>query len=343
MTEAMNRCGREYHVIISLAGAVKLIIMADGDIFLYRGGRAPLHVTHVRIDESVDVIEEFAFENCHHLVHVETHGGIRRIGDMAFINCYSLRRINLKSVVEIGESAFFECENLESVEFGDKLETIERYAFEGRISIKYLKLPSVITIDMQAFCNCKALTDIELSGRLETIETRAFAGCDRLERIAIPLKRGLFVFDDLFFRYNQFDNCYRLRTVDLVGGAHTKTVASLHMQCWRNEMQEEINRINQVLPDTLTRHKTDEIRQWMDSVNDKMDHYKAEHCRYVKEGITLLELSLWKAKLDEKGDNCAEGRTKKAKIDPDSARKERRITCGADIVIKNVLPFLKLK
>ena len=74
-----------------------------------------------------------------------------------------------------------------------------------------------------------------------------------------------------------------------------------------------------------------------------MDHYKAEHFRYVKEGITLLELALWKAKLDEKEESSVEGRTKKAKVDADSARKEGRITCGADVVIKNVIPFLQLE
>ena len=82
----------------------------------------------------------------------------------------------------------------------------------------------------------------------------------------------------------------------------------------------------------------------MDSVMDKMDHYKAEHCRHVKEGITLLELALWKDKLLGGGEESfAEGRSKKAKVDAESARKESRITCGADIVIKNVLPFLKLE
>jgi hypothetical protein len=47
----------------------------------------------------------------------------------------------------------------------------------------------------------------------------------------------------------------------------------------------------------------------MDSVNDKMNHFTAEHYRYVKEAITLLELALWKAKLGEKEDNSAEGTT----------------------------------
>ena len=34
---------------------------------------------------------------------------------------------------------------------------------------------------------------------------------------------------------------------------------------------------------------------------------------------------------------------KKAKVDTEAARKEQRVTCGASIVIKNVLPFLALK
>mmetsp|Transcript_32028 Transcript_32028/g.64673 ORF Transcript_32028/g.64673 Transcript_32028/m.64673 type:complete len:82 (+) Transcript_32028:1-246(+) len=81
----------------------------------------------------------------------------------------------------------------------------------------------------------------------------------------------------------------------------------------------------------------------MDSVIDKIDHYKVEHLRYVKEALTVLELALWKAKLGEKEENFAEGGTKKAKLDIESVRKEKRITCGADMVIKNVLPFLKLE
>eukprot|EP00985_Skeletonema_marinoi_P022128 scaffold13937_cov146-Skeletonema_marinoi.AAC.6 len=316
----------------------------DGvNVFVYMGGRAPQHVTHVRIDKSVEAIEENAFNGCEHLVQVETHDGIRRVGKGAFRNCESLRRINLKYVVEIGEYAFYECENLESVEFGDELEIIESDAFADCIFLKHLNLPSVIAIYNFAFCCCTALTDIEFSDRLETIEARAFSDCDRLERIAIPLKRDLIVYDDLLNEYNQFDRCDQLTTVDLVGETHIKTVASLHMECWRSEMEEEINRINQVLPNTPADDKTDVIRQWMDSVINRMDYFKAVHCRYVKGAVSLLELALWKAKLDEKEDSCAEGRTKKAKLDVESARKEKRITCGADIVIKNVLPFLQLE
>ena len=104
-------------------------------------------------------------------------------------------------------------------------------------------------------------------------------------------------------------------------------------------MHEEINRVNHVLPSTYVDEKTDVIRQWMESTLDKIDHYKAEHNRHRKEGITLLELALWKAKLDEEEEHAAERGAKKAKTE----RRERRITCGADMVINNVLPFLQLE
>ena len=315
----------------------------DGDIFIYRGGRAPQHVTHARIDRSIEEIEENAFLRCERLVQVDTHDGLKKIRKGAFFRCYPLGWINLKSVVEIEEDAFYMCTNLADVEFGDRLETVRGSAFIG-CSLRHLKLPSIVTIGSCAFMNCDRLIDIELSERLETIGRSAFTGCKRLQRISIPLKRDLFVLDDRFHKYNQFAVCEELSTVDLLVGIH-ETIASFHMRSWRTEMIAEINRINQVLPNTVTR-KAGVIRQWMEVVIDKMDHYKAEHCMYVKEGITFLELALWKAKLgekDNKEDSSVERQTKKAKVDSESTRKEKRITCGADMVIKNVLPFLKLE
>ena len=316
----------------------------DGDIYIYRGGRAPQHITHALIDESVNEIEANAFRHCMCLVQVDTHDGIRRVCKNAFFNCVSLRRINLKSAVEIGKEAFFQCTNLESVEFGDRLETIGYDAFSFCTSLAHVKLPSIITIGHYAFGNCERLTDVEFSEPLETIRIKAFHECERLQRIAIPLKRDLFAFDDEMQQFSQFDRCDQLTRVDLVGQAHTKTIASLHMESWRADMIAEINRINQILPNTTAFYgQAGVVRQWMESLLDKMDHYKAEHVRYVKEGITLLELAVWKTELYEREDDFGEGKTKKAKIDTESARKEKRITCGADTVIKNVLPFLQLE
>ena len=60
--------------------------------------------------------------------------------------------------------------------------------------------------------------------------------------------------------------------------------------------------------------------------------------------MTQLELVLWKTKLHEKDEYSAlfKVQAKRAKIDEGNAMEEMRITSGAYIIIKNVLPFLKL-
>ena len=111
-------------------------------------------------------------------------------------------------------------------------------------------------------------------------------------------------------------------------------------------MKGEIDRINQVLPNTGLFDKTEKIHQWMRSVLQRITHYKSEHYILLKDFTTLLELALWKVKLDESQDERSLGMdqpTKKAKIDVKATRQEQSITSGASIVIKNVLPFLKLE
>jgi len=69
----------------------------------------------------------------------------------------------------------------------------------------------------------------------------------------------------------------------------------------------------------------------------------------LKEFTTLLELALWKAKLDESQDEWSLERDRPANIARADMkaecawRQEQCITSGASIVIKNVLPFLKLE
>ena len=214
----------------------------------------------------------------------------------------------------------------------DKLETVGHSAFRCT-SLKQLKLPKIKAIGEDAFSK-SGVHEAEFGEDLETIESGAFP----LRRIAIPLKDEMFQLNDWSGTYTQFFACFILAKVDLVGGIHN-TVASLPFESWRNEMNEEIQRIHQIL-------KANVIRQWIQSVIEKNDNYKAEHRAILKEATTRLELALWDAKLenDKEDKHSSEEPTaaKKAKIDVEGARKEARITSGADIVIKNVLSFLML-
>jgi len=317
----------------------------DNIIFVYTGEQeVPADVTHVLIDRSVKIIPERAFLNRQKLVSVEMHDGVEKIEEQAFQGCISLRGIKLLGVKIVERVAFQNCRALTDVEFGGKLETIREGAFSLCRSLRNINMPTVKTIGTGAFCNCKQLTDVELPA-VETIEPYAFLRCGSLRRILIPLKDNIFPPDPFLQRYTytQFDYCQNLSTVHLVGGIHN-TISSLLLESWRNEILQEIDRINQVLPNTPANDKTDAIRMWIISVISRMEHYKAEHRALLKEDMTQLELALWKAKLDDKDEDHAdlEVQGKKAKIDVESMRKERRITSGASIVIKNVLPFLKL-
>jgi len=278
---------------------------------------------------------------CEQLIEVEGHDKIKKIEEYAFYCCHSLRWLSkMNGVREIEYRAFGCCHALSDLDF-DKLEIIGGAAFAYCESLRSINLPSIRRMEDAAFYYCTSLTEAVFGKNLEIVEF-AFRECISLRRIAIPLKDNLSVHDRAFML------CESLKRVDVVETGIHKTISSLHMESWKNEMNEAMDRINRTLPDPATRSsgKGAAINQWIRSVLNRMEHYKTEHRMLVNEAMTLLELALWKAKLlNEEGMQCEaeEGKkSKKAKIDNESTRTEHRVTCGASIVIKNVLPFLAL-
>jgi hypothetical protein len=309
-----------------------------GGVFVYTGGeqRVPRDVRRVRIAENVDTIPEGTFKHCRQLREVEGHNKIRKIEHWAFYCCRSLRRVNkMSGVVEIKAGAFTGCSVLSELEF-DMLEIIGEGACASCNSLRSINMPSVRWIGQNAFVSC-ALTSVLFGEKLERIGKGAFLNCPDLRHIVIPLKDNIIIDDCVFY------HCGNLSRVDVLAGG---IIPYLHMESWRNEMEEEIDRINQTLPNIPTNEKAGAIREWIARVIDRMEHYKNEHQLLLKEAMTLLELALWKANLrenendgaaaDQEGVRVTRGRVKRA-------RKDRCVTSGASIVIKNVLPFLALK
>ena len=312
---------------------------AQDEIFVYMGGdqRVPDGVRRARIHKDAKIILARAFQRRQRVISVEFHDDIEIIEEYAFNWCVSLKSVKLLGVKVIKAHAFFCCTGLMDVEFGEKLETIEEEAFYDCCSLRTIKMLNVRTIGRWAFRYCKQLTELDLPEGLETLGYSAFSECERLARIALPLKDGMNA-DDAFF------SCPNLVSVNLYRGVHS-TVASLHLESWRNDLTDEINRINQGLPITGRWEKPAEVQQWIGSVIRQLDYYKAQHQQILKEATTLLELALWKANLDDNGGEGGilerEGvRTTRRQLK--RARKEISVTSGASIVIKNVLPFLKL-
>ncbi len=326
-------------------------------IFIYTGGRAPI-VPFALVHPCVTSISAFAFERNDYLIDIQLHNYVDTIESHAFVLCGSIPQIVMLGVKNVGYSAFYACWGLSRVEFGKDLETIEESAFDQCTSLGSIKMPCVRRIGLRAFQDC-AVTELNLPLDLELVEGYAFSGCHSLERVSMPLKEGM-------LEDGAFITCTRLVQIDLIGGVHD-FVSSLHLEEWRNAAKDEINRINRVLPiiDARSVDKTTAIQEWMQSVLNSMDHYKAEHYALLKECMTILELAVWGAKIAEAekerdNDNKSlsvtaissasvsleESLSEKLKIDNDdewSFRQVQRGVCCADFVIQNVIPYLTCK
>jgi hypothetical protein len=264
--------------------------------------------THITIAEDCTVVRARAFRRHRNIVEVICHEDVEEIEQYAFFCCRSLRRVIMPGVKIVEQEAFYACEALEHV-VCDNLEMIGCGAFGWCTSLRSINLPSVRIVQDVAFIGCKALTDVKFGSKLERIEESAFYNCPSLQRITIPLKDGLITADDTF------KGCTNLHQVDLIVGEIHKTIAALHLEKGRNDMNEEIDSINQILLNASSGgrrcdgpgEKARAIRRWIRSVLRKIIHYQTEHRHLLNEAATILELAL-----------------------------------PNDIVMKKVLPFLNL-
>jgi len=272
----------------------------------------PRDAINVIVANSATVIWFAAFREHPKIATLFCPVGVETIEDGAFFQCRCLRRVIMLGVREIETAAFGGCEALTDIECG-KLEIIGRKAFFECKSLRIIDLSAAKIVQWHAFQRCSALTDVKFGKELETIGYGAFNNCTSLQRITIPLK------DNMITEDNTFQECENLKHVDLVEGQIHETIAALQLEEWRNDMNEEIDSINQILPTApggvsyyeISHHddggKARAIRTWIRSVLRKIIHYKAEHQRIVGEAATYLQLAL-----------------------------------PNDIVMKNVLPFLEL-
>ena len=266
-------------------------MMAPGYYVFTGGERVPRHVTHVLIDNALKFVPARSFEYHPNIQEVICHDGVEKIEEEAFCECPRLRRVIIPGVKVLEEKAFFLCKALANIECG-KMEIIGGAAFGICESLRNIDLPSIKVVEGYAFNACSNLISVKFGKDLETIGERTFRACGRsLERITIPLKDGM-ITDD-----RTFQGCDKLNRIDLVGGVH-ETVSALLMEEWKNDMNEEINSISQILPNTHggtyceAGGKAQAIRAWIRSVHCKYTHYKAEHQRYLNVTAATLQPAL---------------------------------------------------
>ena len=270
----------------------------NGDIvrYIYRGqprAEIPRHVTHVTVKD-IKAVPAGSFAGHPNIQEVVCHDGVLKIEQEAFYNCISLRRVIMPGVKEVEREAFCSCWLLNYIEW-PKLEIIHEWAFGG-CSLSGIDLPSIIEIGHQAFDGCTNVTSVKLGEDLCSLYgIAAFCGCTSLERITLPLR------DDMFGKRDIFQACGKLHRVDLIEGAIlNETVAALPFDVWKNDMSNEIDSINQILPNTpygSTEYRDDGekaqvIRRWISSVLRKIVQYKAEHRHIMDEAAATLQFVL---------------------------------------------------
>ena len=75
-------------------------------------------------------------------------------------------------------------------------------------------------------------------------------------------------------------------------------------------------------------------------IQTKLAHFEVELPK-LKEVTTILELAMWKVRMHENDlQDTMNHQLKKLKTDKSSSRQQCRVTCGADVIISNVLPYI---
>ena len=120
-------------------------------------------------------------------------------------------------------------------------------------------------------------------------------------------------------------------------------VEALAFKVWRDCIISKIHiacfQCNGYGNESLLQMKLDNL-SILREIRQKIAYFKDELTK-LKEATNILELALWKNTLDENGHKRKTTRCqKKLRSDESIIRQHCRVTCGADVVIGHVLPFL---
>lgn len=164
--------------------------------------------------ENVEIIGEWAFEQCRGLVEVKLHDGLKEIRRQAFYLCTLLKseffpyedayidRAALPNALQtLGAGVFTDCKNMESINMQrTQVKNILRNTYSGCSGITTFYYPNVVeTIGEFAFSGCSALVGSFFPASLTSIETNAFHLCTKMSQVyclgSTPPTLGTAAFD----------------------------------------------------------------------------------------------------------------------------------------------------
>jgi len=223
-------------------------------------------------------ISERTFFNCTRLRDVELHEGIQKIEEDAFSRCQSLERISIPfTVTEISHAAFYKCSSLKEVVLNKGLEKIGKGAFDSCTSLESITIPSTVTeIDSDTFKDCQGLRVVELHEGIQKIAWNAFEECVTLERFKFP---------DLSTRLDTITRAGQREVEDRIDDIR-RSVERRGSELFIPERGFVVQGSNWVGKKRI-----------LGRIDRLITYYE------LKEATTLLELAMWKSKINQESTN----------------------------------------
>lgn len=143
---------------------------------------------NVTLPDTIQVIDDMAFDGCTNLEDINLPDGITKIGEYAFYDCKSLKSISLPNGLKlIGQRTFQGCISLKNINLPNSLKDIGQYAFSRCSSLANTIIPDgVVSIGNYSFANCTSLTRITIPDSVTSIGDGVFVSCNNLTSITIP-------------------------------------------------------------------------------------------------------------------------------------------------------------
>ncbi|KAL7528774.1 hypothetical protein ACHAWF_002697 [Thalassiosira exigua] len=216
--------------------------------------------------------------------------------------------------------AFSNCTSLQRVELHNGLQKIGHRAFSNCDQLETLIIPSsVMAIGKGAFEGCASLSTDEFGQGVHHVQQAAFDGIYS-QRIKIPTT-------SFVIEWGDYPSCALAEDpfIPSADGGVERTVVSGNLGQSEHLLAAVEEKINGILDrqDCTKEEKLGEIRSMI--VHVKM-----------AEATTCLELALLKASMDKERNLAAVPTTRKRRR---VTKESYRVTCGAEIVIPNVLLF----
>lgn len=175
------------NTLVRYKGSYPFVDIPDGVVVIGKQAFYYQDIQTVSMPETVTVIDDEAFSNCHELYEIDLSSNVSRIGYRAFEKCGSLEELDLpEKLTEIRGGAFTGCWNLKKIKIPDAVTRIGSRAF-CNTGIEDLRIPEGITyIDSDTFASCRELKKVILPDSLKSIGPRAFENCRELAEINFP-------------------------------------------------------------------------------------------------------------------------------------------------------------